>query len=66
MKSLTVTDWNDAFNDNDIVVMNGIITRKRIAEDLAKMIRGREPILFPASKEQITHYLNIQEAHDSH
>ena len=59
MRSLTRSEWNDQFDDEDIVVVNGIVTRKRIAEDLAKLIKG-EPLLFPASKEQIIHYLNTQ------
>jgi hypothetical protein len=46
-------------NRDDIVVVNGITTRRSVAECLASIIKD-EVITFPASNEQVGHYLNVQ------
>jgi len=48
----------------DIVVVRDVITRRYIAEDMRK-IWGGEAIIFNANRQQIIHYLRVQDETNS-
>jgi hypothetical protein len=54
-----IRNSNKKSDDADIVVIDGVITRRYIARYLSLMTGGGR-IMFDAKREEITHYLKIQ------